>query len=279
MEKTKKYPIGIQLYSVRSDLANDFEGTLKAISEMGYDGVEFAGLYGKTPEQVKELCAKYNLVPISAHIPLAEMQSDPDKTFAAYNAIGCKYAAVPYLGTEDRPLQKNYDETVKSIDFLGKKAKEYGIQLMYHNHDFEFVKLENGEYGFDDMYSRIPKEYLTAEIDVCWVNVAGEDPCDYLKKYSDRIPVVHLKDFVMKGKNAGNLYNLIGMEEGEKSDEEAFSFRPVGYGAQDIPGIIESLEGSVCQWLIVEQDEPSMGRSRLECAKMSIDYLKSLNIK
>ncbi|MBE6543674.1 MAG: sugar phosphate isomerase/epimerase [Ruminococcaceae bacterium] len=278
MENTKKYPVGLQLYSVRSDLARDFEGTLKAVSEMGYDGVEFAGLYGNSPKTVKELCEKYGLAPISAHIPLAEMLEDPEGTFAAYSEIGCKYAAVPYITVEDRPLQKNYDNTVENIKVLGEKAKKYGIQLMYHNHDFEFVRMADGSYGYDDMFSRIPAELLTAEIDVCWVNVAGEDPCDYLVKYADRIPVVHLKDFVMSGKKAGNLYNLIGMEEAEKADEDAFAFRPVGYGAQDIPAIIASLEGSVCQWLIVEQDEPSLNKSRLECAKLSRDYLKTIGI-
>ena len=278
MEKTKKYPIGLQLYSVRSELSRDFEGTLKAVHDMGYDGVEFAGLYGNSPKTVKELCEKYDLAPISAHIPLAEMLEDPEGTFAAYSEIGCKYAAVPYLGVEDRPLQKNYDKTIKNIAALGKIAKKYGIQLMYHNHDFEFVRMADGSYGYDDMFARIPAEDLTAEIDVCWVNVAGEDPCDYLKKYSQRIPVVHLKDFVMKGKSAKNLYNLIGMEESEKADDESFSFRPVGYGAQNIPAIIDSLDGSVCQWLIVEQAEPSMDKSRLECAKMSIDYLKTIGL-
>ncbi len=278
MKNAKKYLVGLQLYSVRSDLARDFEGTLKKISEMGYDGVEFAGLYGKSGEEVKELCAKYNLIPISAHIPLSEMNSDPDNVFSLYKSIGCSYAAVPYIGTEERPLHPNYDATVEKIRELGLISKKTGIQLMYHNHDFEFVRLDNGVYGIDDLYSKIPSDLLTAELDLCWVNVAGEDPCDYLKKYSERIPVVHFKDFVMPGKKADKLYNLIGIEETETSsgDEESFSFRPVGYGVQNVPAMLDALDGSVCEWIIVEQDEPSMGKSRLECAKMSIDYLRSI---
>ncbi len=276
MSINKKYPIGIQLYSLRTDLSADFEGTLKAVSEMGYDCVEFAGLYGKSAEEVKALCEKYNLIPISAHVSLAEMLEDPDGVFDTYRRIGCKYIAVPYLGAEDRPLAANYEKTLENIAFLAKKSKEYDIGLMYHNHDFEFVRLENGIYGYDDMFEKIPADLLTPEMDVCWVNVAGEDPCVYLKKYADRIPVVHLKDFIMKGKGAKNLYNLIGMEEIAPAEEESFSFRPIGYGAQNVPEILNSLEGSVCQWIIVEQDEPSMGKSRLECAKMSIDYLKSI---
>ncbi len=277
MKKIKDYLIGLQLYSVRSNLANDFEGTLKAVSEMGYDGVEFAGLYGKSANEVRELCEKYGLVPISAHVPLAEMLENPEKTFETYKQIGCSYVAVPYIGVAERPLNANYDKTVENIGDLGRIAKSKGLKLMYHNHDFEFVRLENGEYGYDDMFSRIPSDLLTVEMDVCWVKVAGEDPVNYLRKYSDRIPVVHFKDFVMPGSKAQNMYNLIGMEEVKSEGEESFSFRPVGYGAQNVPSLVDALDGSVCKWIIVEQDEPSMGKSRLECAKMSIEYMKSLN--
>ena len=270
----KKYSIGVQLYSVRSDLARDFEGTLKGIAEMGYDSVEFAGLYGRTPAEVRALCEKYKLDPASAHVSLDEMRADPDGVFAAYREIGCRYIAVPYLGTSDRPGAPGYETTVSSVAELTKKAKDFGLTMMYHNHDFEFVRLENGKYGYDDLFDRVPD--LCAQIDTCWVNVAGEDPSAYLKKYAARIPVVHFKDFVMPGKKAENLYNLIGQEEKAPADAGQFEFRPVGYGAQNVPEMLKALEGSVCRYIIVEQDEPSMNKSRMECVRMSIDYLKTI---
>ena len=268
------HPVGLQLYSVRTDLYKDFEGTLAAVHDMGYEGVEFAGLYGKSAEEVRALCEKYELVPVSAHVSLAEMLEDPDGVFETYKKIGCRYIAVPYLPAEDRPLTPNFDAVVSDIASLYEKAKAYGLTLMYHNHDFEFVRLENGKYGYDDLFDRVPG--LGAEIDTCWVNVAGEDPSEYLKKYADRIPVIHFKDFVMPGKRAGNLYNLIGQEEKEAEEDGAFSFMPIGYGVQDVPKMLCALEGSSCEWIIVEQDEPSLDKSRLECAAMSISYLKSL---
>ena len=73
--------IGVQLYSVRTDLAEDFEGTLKQVSEMGYDGVEFASLYGKDPKEVAELCKKYNLNPISAHVPFDSLNDLTEKSW------------------------------------------------------------------------------------------------------------------------------------------------------------------------------------------------------
>lgn len=273
----KKYSIGLQLYSVRSDLYRDFEGTLKKVAGMGYDSVEFAGLYGKSAAEVKTLCQKYGLDPVSAHVGLSEMLADPDGVFETYKEIGCRYIAVPYLPAEDRPLTPNYGNVVASIAALTKKAKAYGLQMLYHNHDFEFVRLPSGEYGYDDLFSRIPD--LGAEIDVCWVNVAGEDPAAYLKKYAARIPVVHFKDFVMPGKKAKNLYALIGQEEPQdKASEEDFQYRPLGCGAQDLPALIAALEGSVCGYVIVEQDEPSMGKTRLECAEISRNNLRPLGL-
>ena len=268
------YKTGIQLNSVRSDLARDFEGTLASLAEMGYEGVEFAGLYGKKPEEAKALCAKYRLEPISAHVALEEMLADPDGVFAACKQIGCSYIAVPYLTEDRRPLRENYEETIGQIEALTKKAKTHGLDMLFHNHYFEFVRLPGGKYGYDDLFSRIPD--IGAEIDTCWVNVAGEDPCTYLNLYAERIPLVHFKDFMMLGTNDENRGCMTFKDGKPYVDFSSFEYRPLGYGAQDVPKMISALDGSVCTWIIVEQDEPSMGKNRMECAKMSIDYLKSL---
>lgn len=272
----KKFPTALQLYSVRDTMEQSFEKTLQEVSKMGYDGVEFAGLFGKTGAEVKELCQEYGLIPISAHVPLSEMLADPNKVFSTYKEVGCPFIAVPYLGTKDRPGKENYDQTVENIALLAKKAIEYDIHLMYHNHDFEFVRLNNGKYGFDDLYGRIPTELLYAEIDTCWVNVAGEDPSDYVRRYSGRVPILHLKDFVMPGKKPTHLYSLIGLENEENTSEEAFSFRPVGYGVQNIPAILNAATDADCQWVVVEQDETALGKTSMECAELSINYLKNL---
>ena len=148
-------PVAVQVYSVRDSAEADLAGTLKKIKEMGYQGVEFAGLYGLSPDYVKGLCDGVGLVPISAHIPLDEMIADPDKTFANYAKIGCKFAAVPYVTPERRPGAEKFGETIKTIAELGKIAKKYGLTLLYHNHDFEFTKMPDGRYVLDYMYETI----------------------------------------------------------------------------------------------------------------------------
>lgn len=269
-------PVAVQVYSVRDSAEANLADTLRKIKEMGYDGVEFAGLYGYSPEYIKGLIEGIGLIPVSAHIPLDEMIADPEGTFAAYQTIGVKFAAVPYVTPERRPGAEKFEETIETIAKLGEIAKKYGITLLYHNHDFEFTKVD-GEYGLDILYSRVPKEFLETELDTCWVNVGGEVPADYIARYNGRTPVVHLKDFYMSGKLPKHLYALIGIDEEEKEDEPStFEFRPVGHGMQDMPAILAAAEASGAKYVVVEQDEPSMGLSRMDSIKTSREYLKSI---
>ena len=269
------FKIAIQVFSVRDDAAADFRGTLEKIKSFGYDGVEFAGLYGNTPAEVKKMCKEIGLTPISAHVAYQEMMSDPEGVLSAYADIGCSYVAIPYLTEDLRPGTDGFSEVVKNADMLGRIAKDKGMYLLYHNHDFEFQKID-GKYALDILYDTVPSSILGTELDTCWVNIGGEDPASYITKYAGRTPVVHLKDFV--GGKSDNMYELIGIEsDGKQADVRAFEFRPVGYGCQDFVGILEASKNAGAQWVIVEQDSPSMNLTPLECAKKSIEYLKTIN--
>ncbi len=268
-----RVPIALQVYSVRDEAENDLFGTLKRVKEMGYEGVELAGLYGHSPAQVKEMLAQIGLKAVSAHVPIHELLEDIPGCVAAYREIGCPYIAIPWLGEEDRPGEQNYPNIVRGIQAVAEEMKKQGGILLYHNHDFEFRKVD-GEYALDRLYEEIPSDLLQTELDTCWVNVAGEDPAAYLRKYAGRAPLVHIKDFVMPGKKPVHLYELIGAANEEKEEDAGFEFRPVGYGAQDVKGLLQACEEAGTKWIIVEQDEPSLGKTSMECAKMSIDFLK-----
>jgi len=268
--------IGIQLYSLRNELAADFEGTLKAVHDMGYDCVEFAGLYDKSVEEIKSLCAKYDLLPISAHVSIAEMQT-VEGIFDTYKQIGCRFVALPYLPEELRPKNGDSGNLLKTVRELCEKAKAAGLQMIYHNHDFEFVRLPNGKYLLDEMYESIPADLLETELDTCWVNVGGEDPCEYLKKYTGRAHIVHLKDFYKKGMKVEGMYELIGIKPTEAaSADEDFGFRPVGHGMQNMPAIIKAAEAAGAEYLIVEQDRPTLGKEPINEVTLSREYLKSI---
>ena len=97
------FPVALQLFSVRDNLEVDFEGTLRKVKELGFDGVEFAGLYGRDPEAVKSLIEEIGLTPISAHVSIDELLDDTEGVLEAYKKIGCKYAAIPYIVEDRRP--------------------------------------------------------------------------------------------------------------------------------------------------------------------------------
>ncbi len=267
-----KFPIALQLYSVRDRMEKDFEGTLRAVKEMGYDGVEFAGLFGKSAAEIKAICDGLGLTPLSAHIPYVDMAADPS-LLDTYAEIGCEFAVYPYLTEEYRPGNEKFDEFLATARVLSDKANRLGMKMAYHNHDFEFKKID-GKYALDILYSELSAEQLQTEIDTCWVNVGGENPADYIRKYAGRCEVVHLKDFV--GEKSENMYALIGIKSDESAQSKAFAFRHLGSGVQNFAEILTACEESGTRWVVVEQDNPTEGLTSLECAQKSIDYLKSL---
>jgi len=267
----------LQLYNVRDELGKDFDGTLKQVAETGYEYVELAlaRIYGKTADQFKASLDKAGLTAISAHVPFRDMTNDPDGVIGFHLDIGCKFIVIPFLSEEDRSTGPNYEEVKKEIAKLGEMISKKGAVLLYHNHEFEYVDYK-GKYSLDDLYDSIPATLLQTEIDVCWAKVGGVNPAEYILKYSGRAPVVHLKDFdSSQGGKIKADYDLIG-EAKKARAEGAFPFRAIGHGIQDIPGILKAAETAGAQWLVVEQDLPSPGKTPIECAKDSLDYLKGL---
>ena len=194
---SKKLPVGIQVYGLRDLLENtpeNFKNVMQQVKDLGYDGVELAGLYGLTPEYVKEVLDEIGLIPISAHVAFAEMMEDLDTIIADYKKIGVKFLVMPYMAEEYRPVNpEGFKKFLPMLNEVGKKIHDAGMTFLYHNHDFEFVKI-SGEYGLDFIYDAVSEDILKTEVDVCWVKYAGEDPAAYLRKYAGRAPVVHLKD-------------------------------------------------------------------------------------
>ena len=157
-------PVAVQLYSVRDEAEKDLPGTIRQMKELGYDGVEFAGLFGNKPSEIAQLCKDIGINPISAHVPYYDMLADPEKVLSDYAEIGCKYVAVPYLTEECRPGTDGWEATIEGIRKIAEAAKKLGIQLLYHNHDFEFIKID-GKYALDILYDSIGENLLKTELE------------------------------------------------------------------------------------------------------------------
>jgi sugar phosphate isomerase/epimerase len=273
-----KMKIGIQVFGLRDMLEEtpqNFEHVMRQIKEMGYDGVELAGLYGMSPNEVKVVLDKVNLVPISAHVPIVDMLEDAEKVARNYQIIGCRYIAIPYLPEEYRYPKEGYTTFLRGVGKISDIMKKHGLTLLYHNHDFEFQKMSNGNFVLNDIYQQISSDKLQTELDLCWVKVAGEDPSSYMDQYAGRCPIVHYKDFIKEG-NPQNVYKLIGIET-KKAEKETgrFEFRPVGFGQQIWDPIYQATLRAGTEWIVVEQDE-HYNIPSIECARKSIEYLRIL---
>lgn len=273
-----KLPVAIQVYGLRDLLENtpeNFTYVMKKIKEFGYDGVELAGLYGLEPAVIRDTLKEIGLVPISAHVAFAEMMENLDQIIEDYSVIGVQYLVMPYMAEEYRPVNpEGFAKFIPLLNKVGQKIHDAGMTFLYHNHDFEFVKLTNGQYGFDVMYDSIPRDNLMPELDTCWCDVATGKTNEFIKKYTDRIPVVHLKDYIKKGE-VKNMYKLIGINTEEEEETGYFGFRPVGFGQMIWEPILDAVLEANTKWVVVEQDE-HYEMEPLECAKRSRDYLKIL---
>lgn len=252
---SKTLPIAMQVYSVREEAERDFAGTMKKLGEMGYDGVELAGLYGKSAEEIRDSVKAAGLTAISAHVSYDELTGDLEKTLQDYETIGCRYIAIPWLGEDRRFGAALYEETLKMLPVIAEGCKKHGMTLLYHNHDFEFAKTPDGTYMLDQLYADVPADVLGAEPDTCWIKVGGPDPSDWLKKYSGRCPLVHVKDF----QRTADGVELLALGEGE----------------QDFPTLVKTAKECGAQWLIIEQDDHPYG-TPMGNMKKSLDYLKEI---
>lgn len=275
----RKFKIGIQLFSLRDEMSKDLKGTLKAVADMGYECVEFAGYHGHSAEEVRTICDKLGLDIVSVHQTHKVFIENPEENVKFLKTLGVRYSVIPYVNPDE--WKTDYDRLISEIKNVGKLLKDNGIQLLYHNHDFELTLKHGDKFVLDAMYSEVPSDILCPELDMCWVKYSGQDPVEYLKKYGQIKEVLHVKDFVCKNNNGGAVYDLIddkgnvGGDGRKDRDADGFEFRPVGYGIQDFEAILKAAEETNVKYLIVEQDQ-HYDKTALEDAKLSIDYLHSI---
>lgn len=282
-----KVPIAYQLYSAREQAAKDLRWVLAKVKSIGFDGVELAGLYGHSAAEMVGMLKETGLRAISCHVPLNDLRDDPFAVIALYRQIGCKYIVVPYLEEADRPGRPGFAGVLRQLDFIGTLARKAGMQLLYHNHDFEFVKL-SGMYALDFLYAALGEKTLKAELDICWVQYAGLDPAAYLKKYKGRCPLIHLKDYE-GGEAKGGPYGLLGKESEDAASKEAgsqqqadkkqgsFRFKPFGHGLVKAREVVTAGMDAGVDWFVVEQDE-SPDMDPLEAAEISFTTLKRIGV-
>ncbi len=261
-------PVALQLFTVRGSIKKNLKETLTAIKEMGYDGIEVCnGSYGMEPADFKALCDSLGLRIISAHLSTGDIIDDTEKTLELYKALGVSYIAICAFWGDYQYGKDGYADMIKRLDRAGAYFKENGIQVLYHNHEWEFKKAD-GEYELDRIFADVSDDNLLPELDVCWCTIGHGDATDYMRRYNGRCPVVHLKDFYCKGD--------FDYERNGYKRADSLELRPVGYGRVDMNAVLDTSIDIGAKWVVVEQDTPAFGASELESARLSREWLKNV---
>ena len=191
----RRIPIGLQLYSVRDECGKDFPGTVAKVAEMGYQGVEFAGYYGRSAEEVRKLLDDNGLKCCGTHAGLTTLLGDEFERTVEFNkAIGNKYLVVPGIPGNMRPDSKSgWVLFAKLMNELAIRAAEHDMQVGYHNHAWEFKPM-NADIPWE-VFANNSDEDVILQVDIGHVVRAGADPANHMKRHPGRLVTVHVKEF------------------------------------------------------------------------------------
>ncbi len=261
--------VGLQLYSVQVAMKENLPGTLKAVKEMGYDFVEFVNLFGRSAAEIRSICDEIGLEILTYSWDTAPLLEAPNEVISMLHGIDAKNFAV---GCSADDLVSRYDECVDRLTRASILLHENNLQLLYHNHDREFVLQKDGMPMLKALCRDVP--YLLPELDACWVLYGGFDPTAAISLFPG-MPLVHLKDFVCN--NLPCDFDFVKNASGSMRSrpEDGFLYRPLGCGCVDIPAVLRAAEEAEIPYIIVEQDWDFM-ESCLKDAAKSRDYLRSL---
>ncbi len=187
----KKIPVNLQLYSVREDCARDLPGVLRAVGQMGYDGVEFAGYHGRTAEELRKMLDDNHLKCIGTHISLDALRGDKLAQTIAFNkTLGNPNLIVAYMPTPQ--TREKAVAIAKEFAALAEKLKPQGMRVGYHAHGGDFKKID-GEPFWDIFFTNSGPDVIM-QLDTANCLEGGGDPVAILKKYPGRSTSVHLKE-------------------------------------------------------------------------------------
>jgi len=254
----REIPIAVQLYSVRHDLERDLRGTLKAVAEMGYAGVEFFGSPNRPAGELRALLDEFSLACAGWHTPFELVQADDlERTIAFHRELGNKYIIIPGIPEELRQSRADWLKLAEFFNRLSDKLASHGMVTGYHNHHIEFQELD-GELPWDTFFQNT-KESVVMQLDLGNAMMGGAQVMPILEKYPGRATTIHLKPYSW---TAG------------KDDPHA-GFRPI-IGEDEVPwqDVFKLCESGGTEWYIVEYESDAY--PPLEAVKKCLEGLRML---
>ena len=246
-----KIPIGLQLYSVREDCARDLPGVLAAVAKMGYDGVEFAGYYGRSAQELRRMLDDNGLQCCGTHIGLDTLLGDALPATVEFNqALGNRFLIVPGLAEERRNSKAAWQETARLMNGIADRLQPHGMRIGYHNHWIEFQPLD-GELPWDTFFGNTRPE-VVMQFDTGNALHGGAEAPEFLRRYPGRAATVHLKEY-------SGSYDRALLGEGDVDWKTIFD-------------LCENVGGT--EWYIVEQE--SYAYPPLECVDRCLQNLRAM---
>jgi sugar phosphate isomerase/epimerase len=252
-----RIPIGLQLYSIRKDCADDLPGSLKQVAEMGYDGVEFAGYHDRTAEELRALLDDCGLVCCGTHIKIDTLLGDAfDATVAFNKTLGNRFLIVPGLSEEYRDSFDAWKRTAGVFNEIAERAAAVDIRVGYHNHNHEFTPID-GECAWD-VFAKNTCDDVVLQFDTGNARHGGGDPLMFLERYPGRSTTVHLKEWT-----------------GDDTEDRGHQAAAVGDGLEDWATVFRLCESAgATEWYIVEQEV--YGAPPMDTVRQCIDNLRGM---
>lgn len=256
-----KINVGLQLYSLRTQMAKDIPGPLGIVEGWKIDDVEVASMGKLTPEEFRAELEKHKLKPSGVHFQWDRFEKDLDGIIKDCKALGVDYVTLPWIPHKGDFTAEEGRDAAEKLNEWGKKLAEAGIKLTYHPHGYEFRPIADGKTIFDEMAAATKPEYVNFELDIFWAYDGGMDPVRLMEKYPTRFPQMHLKDM----DKSARIPNYTGHENVERDVA-------LGTGQLDIHAILdEAVKIGVKHYYI--EDESS--RSEEQIPK-SVEYVRSV---
>lgn len=243
--------IGAQYYTIRDfcQTLEDFDESCRKVKEIGYTFVQLSGIGDFEGKDVKEILDKYGLIPVCTHRSPQNYLENLDREIEFHKTIGCKVCglgAMPGFNTKKETIE----EFAKNFKPVIKKLAENDLIFAYHNHAFEFEKID-GKYTFDIITDAIAADNFKFILDTYWLSYAGVNPAKFIRERKGRIACVHLKDL--------------------KIVNNTPAICEIGVGNIDWDDVIAACEEAEVEYALVEQD--TCDGDPFDSLKISYDYL------
>ena len=254
--------LGAQLYSVRqfTQTYDDLNDTFAKIKQIGYDVVQVSGTCAFEPEWMRDTLAKHDLKCVLTHTNMQRLIDDPVAVVKEHKIYGCSNIGIGAMPMDMRETMEGYERFRDTFLPVAKVLRDTGAKFMYHNHWFEFTRLD-GKHVFERMLEDFPEDSVDFILDIGWADYAGEDVVKLIQMLKGRLNCVHLKD-----------YRALVPEDGETTLPVRLC--PIYEGVVDYDKAIRALYDAGTEYALVEQDL-CFGEDEFECLKRSYNSVVS----